>query len=80
MDTIDKSLMAFAGALCVALLVFVGYLLYDEFYSDKFYLRKDQWECQGGHTEDATVYTKIGSVDVPQTVSTFVCDAWGRKK
>ena len=52
----------------------VGYLIYDDFTSEKFSLRKDEWSCTRSHNE--TRLMPSGKIIVP-TVHT-VCDQWSR--
>ena len=64
----------------IALTIFgIGYLIYDEVVSDKFYLRKDQWACTASHVETFVTYQKVGDIDVPITNTTVVCDQWNRR-
>lgn len=62
--------------LLLAICIGVPWAVYDEYKSEKFYLRKDQWVCTISHTE--TTYVMVGKVLMPSFRQ--VCDEYKRVK
>lgn len=56
----------------VAVLVWLGWLIYDDVHAEKFALRKDSWACTKSHNERH--FLVVGKIVVPQTRS--VCTQW----
>jgi hypothetical protein len=67
------------GAICALMFIAIGWAIYDEATSEKFYLRKDQWACTASHLEETTTFVKSGNTDIPITSYTTVCDQWSRR-
>jgi hypothetical protein len=62
----------------VLLLSFLIYGIIDYIFAEKFSLVKRDWTCTASHQETYTTYITVGSVSVPQTNITTVCDAYIR--
>jgi hypothetical protein len=45
---------------CVALVLLLGYILYDDAHAEKFGLRKDQWICTANKVETTYIVTASG--------------------
>ena len=69
-DLFTTTMIRFFGLLTAVVIIVLAFVVYDEVTSDKFELRKDQWECTASHQ----VVKLVGKVVTIQEV----CDRWER--
>lgn len=60
------------------LICLVGWVVYDEIKSDKFYLRKDSWHCTINHVETTLMPITTGNSTTYVTQVHSVCDQWSK--
>jgi hypothetical protein len=65
--------------IAVALLIVVPVGFYLDSKAERFSLRKDSWSCTSSHQESSTTYVQSGSIMVPVTGYSTVCDQWTAK-
>ncbi len=78
---LENWLLAGLVAFLLATFGVIGSAIYDEYTSDKFYLRKASWTCTESHVETIiTTQSYDGKTFYPVVNTIVVCDQWTRKK
>lgn len=65
--------------ICLGLLGFLGYKIYDDATSDAFELIKKEWTCTSSHQDLITTTTTVNNVPMIQTHYITVCDQYTRR-
>ena len=79
MEMIEKILLSLITLVVISVLGWAIYAAYDDSAADKFYLRKDSWECTVVHNETSSTVLLVGKVMISQDSPVAVCDNYKRK-